>query len=105
MKHIVYGIAASWAAVMVISFVLLETTEPTGEGLARGLNRLSTFLALQGAALLIATGGALAARSAQRRGAVDIGRVGYAPLAVSLFLLVALIAIIAYRVLVPTLGT
>jgi hypothetical protein len=103
MKQIVYLIAALWAAVMIMSFVLLETTEPTGEGLARGLNRIGTFLALQGAALLVATGGALAARSAQRRGATAIGRIGYGPLAVSLVLVVALIAMIAYRALLPTL--
>jgi hypothetical protein len=103
MKQAVYAIAALWAAVMVVSFVLLETTEPTGEGLASGLNRISNFLALQGAALVVATGGALAARSAQRRGATQIGRVGYGPLAVSLVLLVALIAMIAYRALLPTL--
>jgi hypothetical protein len=103
MRYLVYALAATWAVLMIASFVLLETTEPTGEGMARGLSRISTFLGLQCSALLIASGGLLAARNAQRRGARGYGLTGYAPFAVSLFVVVAVVAIIAYRVLVAPL--
>ena len=45
-----------WASVYVISIIVLQTTEPTGDGFTRGLNRLTAFLGWQVFAAVIAVG-------------------------------------------------
>ncbi len=45
-----------WALVYMGSIVVLQTTEPTGDGFTRGLNRLTAFLSWQVFAAVIAVG-------------------------------------------------
>lgn len=96
---IVRAIAAVWLVLFVLSFVMLQATEPTGDGFARGLNRIANFMTWQGAALIVAALGALNTRRVAAQVSQPTRLMGYAPLAVSVFIVATLVAIIAYRVL------
>ena len=43
-----------WAALYLWSFVVLITTEPTGDGFTRGVNKVTNFVGWQGAAGVLA---------------------------------------------------
>lgn len=101
----VRALAALWLALFVTSFVALQVTAPEGEGFTRGLNRLAAFLTWQGAALVVAVAGALVLRSAALAVRERWRLVGFAPLVVSVVVVAAVVAIIAFRVLVqPSFG-
>jgi hypothetical protein len=96
---IAWAVAAAWLVLFVTSFLVLQLTEPTGDGSTRGLNRIVSFMTWQGAAFALAIAGALFTYrfgSAGKHGKL----VGYVPLACSVFLIGMLVAIIAFRVLV-----
>jgi len=99
-KHVIYALGAVWLVLFVVSFVALQWVEPTGTGLARGLNRIATFLTWQGAALAAAMVLAWVARRATERGVDEVKLVGYLPLAASVFIVGSFIAIVGYRVFV-----
>jgi hypothetical protein len=97
---IVRALAAVWLVLFLISFVMLQVTEPSGAGPSQGLNRIAAFMTWQGVALVIAAVGALNTRRVAEQLSHQTRLVGYVPLAVSVFLVATLVAIIAYRVLV-----
>jgi len=103
MRQIVYGLAAVWLVLFLLSFVLMQLAEPSGSGFTRGLNRIASFLSWQSAAFVAAMVLAWLTRRAVDRGVANVKLVGYLPLAVSVFLVVSVIAIIAYRVFVAPL--
>jgi hypothetical protein len=104
-KQLVYLSAAVWLVLFVASFVVLQATEPQGDGFTRGLNRVASFLSWQGAALVVAIICALLTQHAVRRGVERVKMPGYLPLVLSVFVVGVLIAMIAYRVLVqPSFG-
>lgn len=96
-RQVVFGIGAAWLALFVVSFPVLHLTEPTGAGLARGLNRISAFLAWQGVALLLAIAGAVVARTADSRGVANVKLPGYMPLAASVVTIVLMLGIIGFH--------
>jgi hypothetical protein len=51
-----------WTVLFVLSFVLLFSLEPTGDGFVRGLNRIMAFLTWQGIAFVAAIVALLAGR-------------------------------------------
>jgi hypothetical protein len=93
-------LAALWLATFAASFVALQITEPAGEGFTRGLNRVAAFLTWQGGALVVAIACALVTRAAAPSLREKIRFLGYGPLVASLVILVAVVGIIAFRVLV-----
>ncbi len=103
MRRIIYAMAGVWGALIVASFLVFQIVEPTGDGFANDLNRLSSFLTWQAAAFVFAIVLALVTRQAVARGVVQVKLAGYVPLAASLFLIGSLIAIIAIRVFVEPL--
>lgn len=102
LKVVIQGLAALWALLFVFSFVALRLTA-ADDSLAGGLNRVTAFLTWQGLALVVAAVGACVARYAVGRGVTAVKLIGYGPLAVSVFLLGAFVAIVAYRFLVAPL--
>jgi hypothetical protein len=94
----VYALGAAWAALFLASFIVVQTTEPTGEGFARGLNRLASFMTWQGVAFGLAVISAFV--TSRAGGPRNFKLIGYGPLVVSVVLLAMLVAIIAFRVLV-----
>ena len=104
-KRLIYALGAVWLALFVSAFLGLQVTEPAGSEFARSLNRMVSFLTWHGGALVVAAVLALITRLALARGVEKIRLIGFLPLAVSVFLVVSLIAIIGYRVLVaPSFG-
>jgi len=96
----VRALAALWFALFVTSFVVFQLAVPEGTGFARGLNRLAAFLTWQGAALVVAVVGALVMRGAAAAVRDKWRWVGFGPLVVSLVVVVAVVGMIAFRVLV-----
>jgi hypothetical protein len=68
-----------------------------------GLQRVAAFLTWQMIALVVAAIAAFATRVAAERGVAGIKLVGYLPLALSVFLVVSFIALMAFRFLVAPL--
>jgi hypothetical protein len=93
-RQTVLAIGAIWLALFVVSFPVLHFTEPSGAGLARGLNRVAAFLTWQGLALVWAAVAAAVARTAGNRGVADMKRLGYAPLATSVITILLMFAVI-----------
>jgi hypothetical protein len=89
-----------WLVLFVVSFAVLQTTSPSGDGFTRGLNRIASFLTWQGAAFVVSMALALVTRRAAGRGVEKIKLIGYVPLAASVFLIGSFVAIVAYRVLI-----
>jgi hypothetical protein len=90
-----------WTALFALSFVLLFTLEPTGDGFVRGLNRVAAFLIWQGVAFIAAVIALLAGRgiSSDTPGARWFSRI---PVIVQSLMLLALIGLIlAVRVTKP----
>jgi hypothetical protein len=72
---------------------------------AAGLARMASFMTWQVGALVVAILSAAFTRMASGRGAERIKVAGYLPLAMSVFIVGALVAMIAFRVLVrPAFG-
>lgn len=105
LTRVIYALAAVWLAVFVAGFLGLDLGDARGSAFTESLNRLVSFLTWQGSALVIAIVLAIVTRQALARGVENVRLVGFVPLGVSVFLIVSLIAIIAYRVLVvPSFG-
>jgi hypothetical protein len=97
---VVVALAALWLALFGFSFAVFLTTAPTGDSFARGLNRVASFMTWQGAAFVVAIAAAFATRLLVGAGDRKSKILGYGPLAVSGFIIVMLVAIIAYTVLI-----
>ena len=95
MKPVIQGLAAVWLVLFVISFLSLRTT---GAGPQSGLARLAVFLTWQVVAFVVAILGAFATRLAVQRCVERVKAFGYVPLALSLFLVVSFIALLAFRI-------
>ena len=93
-RQVVLGIGVAWLALFLASFPVLHLTEPTGEGLARGLNRIAAFLTWQAVALVLAIAAAFVARAAHGRGVASVKLLGYTPLAASVGTILLMLAII-----------
>lgn len=52
--QVTHLIVAVWVGLFLLSFVLMFTLAPTGDGFTRGLNRISAFLAWQSIAFVVA---------------------------------------------------
>jgi hypothetical protein len=102
LKPVVQGLAVVWLLLFLMSFVALEAT-PSDGSYTGMLNRVAQFLTWQVLALGVAAVGAFAARVAAQRGVEGVNLFGYWPLAVSLFVVVLFISLVALRVLVPAL--
>jgi hypothetical protein len=100
---IVWAVAAVWLVLFLASFVVLQMTPPTGDGVTRGLNRIASFMTWQGAAFGLAMVGALLTYRFGGTSGKYGKLVGYVPLSLSVFLIGTLVAIIAFRVLVAPL--
>ncbi len=98
--RIVYALAAVWAALMGVSLFLSLGAEAEGDGFTRGLNRITSFLTWQAVAFVVAVVAAALTRVAAERGVERIKLAGYLPLATSVFIVGALVVMIAFRVLV-----
>lgn len=55
-RNIFYILTALWVAAYAGSVIALQTTDPTGDGMTRGLNRLTAFLGWQVVAGFVAIG-------------------------------------------------
>jgi len=99
LKPLIQGIAAVWLALFVISFISLETAE-TDSGPQSGLARIAVFLTWQLIAFVVAMVGAFTTRYALARGVERVRAVGYVPLALSVFLMVSFIVLMAFRTFV-----
>ena len=103
LKPIIQGLAAIWLVVFAVSFLSLRGAE-SGDDFASGVNRVAAFLTWQVVAFAVAAAGALATRRAVAHDTPNVKLVGYAPLAVSVFLIASFVAIMAVRfLLVPLL--
>ena len=101
-KPVIFGLAAVWLVLFVISFVSLQTTATDG-GPQSGLARVAVFLTWQVAAFVVAMLAAFTTRLAVERGVERVKAFGYAPLALSVFLVVSFIALMAFRIWVAPL--
>jgi hypothetical protein len=99
LRTIVLALAAVWCALMLVSLAASLGGEP-GDGAQNGLARMASFLTWQVYALVVAMAGAALTRVAARRGVEKIKLAGYAPLVASLFIVGAVVLMIAFRVLV-----
>ena len=97
MKPIIQGLAAVWLALFVISFLSLRNTG-AGSAAESGLARVALFLTWQVAAFVVAMLGAFTTRLAVERGVERVKAFGYVPLALSVFLVVSFIALLAFRI-------
>ena len=100
LRRVIYALAAIWLALFVAAFIGIDLAEPRGNAFAQNLSRLVSFLTWHGSALVVAAILAFVTRQALARGVEKIRLVGFLPLGASVFLIVSLIAIIAYRVLI-----
>ena len=91
------GLAAVWLVLFVASFVSLQTTG-TGGGAQSGLARTAVFLTWQVAAFVVAMLGAFTTRYAVGRGVERVKAFGYAPLALSVFIVGSFVALVALRI-------
>ena len=97
LKPVIQGLAAVWLVLFVFSFVSLQATETDG-GAQSGLARVAVFLTWQVIAFVVAMLGAFATRYAVTRGVERVKALGYVPLALSVFLVVSFIALMAFRI-------
>jgi hypothetical protein len=98
-KRVVYALAGAWAVLMAVS-VAISLGGETDERGAAGLARMASFMTWQVGALVVAIVSAAFTRIASGRGAERIKVPGYLPLAMSVFIVGVLVAMIAFRVLV-----
>jgi hypothetical protein len=96
-KFVLYGFAAVWLVLFATSFVVVGAVAPEDDDFARRLTRLASFLTWQLGALVVAAISAFFAQRAAARGTEGVRLPGYAPFALSLFVLVSFIGIVGYR--------
>lgn len=96
LKPIIQGLAAIWLVVFAASFLSLRGGDPDDE-FASVLSRVAAFLTWQVVAFAVAAAGALATRRAAARATPSVKLAGYAPLAVSVFVIALFVAIIVVR--------
>jgi hypothetical protein len=102
LKAIIQGLAAIWLVVFAVSFFSLRGG--ASDDFASVLSRVVAFLTWQVVAFAVAAAGALGTRQAVARETPNVKFVGYAPLAISVFVVAAFIVIVAVRfLLVPLL--
>ena len=99
LKPIIQGLGAIWLVMFGISFLLLRGGE-ADEDLASALSRVAAFLTWQVVAFGVASLGTLATRHAVARGAQNVKLFGYAPLAISVFVIAAFVIVMAVRFVV-----
>jgi hypothetical protein len=105
LKPVIQGLAAVWLVLFAASFISLQMASSDG-GPQSGLARVAAFLTWQLLAFVVAALTAFATRYAVARGAARVRVVGYAPLALSVFLVGSFITIMAVRFyVVPFLET
>jgi len=97
-KFVVYGFAAVWLVLFAMSLVVVRVVAPEDDDFARRLTRIASFLTWQLGALVVAAISAFFTQRAAARGIEGLRLPGYAPFALSLFVLVAFTGIVAYRV-------
>jgi len=97
-KFIVYGFAAVWLLLFATSFVVVGAVAPEDDDFARRLTRIASFLTWQLAALVVAAISGLFTQRAVARGTEGVRLFGYGPFAISVFVLIAFIGIVGYRV-------
>jgi hypothetical protein len=102
-KFVVYAFAAVWLVLFVTSFIVVRAVAPEDDDYVRRLSRIASFLTWQLAALVVAGISALLTRRVVARGGEGFRLPGYGPFGLSLFIIVAFIAIVAYRVLLQPL--
>jgi hypothetical protein len=96
LKPLIQAIAVVWLMLFVFSFVSLQLAEPD-DSETGGLARVVTFLTWQMAAFVVAAVCAVLARLAIQRGVEGIKLWGYAPLALSVFLVASFVALVGFR--------
>ena len=99
-KYVVFGFAALWLVLFVVSFAVVGLGGAEDEEFARRLSKIASFLTWQVVALVVAAVTALITQRLAARGAEGVKLVGYVPLAMNVFVVVAFIGIVAYRVFV-----
>lgn len=97
-KYVAYGLAVVWLVLFATSFVVVRAVAPEDDDYARRLGRIASFLTWQLSALVVAAVSALIAYRAAARGVEGLRLPGYGPFALSLFVIVSFIGIVAYRV-------
>lgn len=96
----VFVCAAVWLACVIASLFALNVA-PTGDSFLRGFNRISGFLAWQGAALVPAIGAAWALKLVAPPRARILKVLGLTPSVLSAIGVVILVGIIAWAILAP----
>ena len=97
-KVVVYALAAVWLVLFVTSFIVVRAIAPDDDDYVRRLSRLASFLTWQLAALVVAAIAAFFTQRAVARGREGFRLPGYGPFALSVFVIVAFVGIVAYRV-------
>ena len=98
-RNIVHALAGIWGVLVVVSLAISLGGDSDDRGSA-GLARMASFMTWQVGAFAVAIVAAAFTRVASGRGAERIKLAGYLPLVVSVFIVGALVAMIAFRVLV-----
>jgi hypothetical protein len=101
LKRVIQGFAAVWLALFVFSFVSLALMD--SDGPQSGPARAAAFLTWQLVAFVVAALGAFATRYAVSRGTEHVKVFGYAPLALSIFLVASFVVLIGFRTFVAPL--
>lgn len=98
-RNIVYALAGLWGVLMIVSLGVSLDGASDERGSA-GLARIASFMTWQVGAFVVAIVSAAYTRVASARGTERIKLAGYLPLVMSVFVVGALVAMIAFRVLV-----
>jgi hypothetical protein len=96
LKSIILALAALWLVLFAASFVVLQVGDESA-GATNRLARVAAFLTWQALAFGAASSGAFTTRYAVTRGVERVKLIGYAPLALSVFLVASFIALIAFQ--------
>ena len=88
------GLLALWLIAFVYAFVAFATSDPTGDGFTRGLNRVGRFLGWQGIAGLIALA-AFGVSRAWPKGAA-IRKIAQIPFMIALLQVTGLVAVLLW---------
>ena len=97
-KYVVYGFAGVWLVLFVTSLVVVGAVGPGDDDFARRLSRVASFLTWQLGAFVVAAISAFVTQRGVARGIEGLRLPGYGPFAVSLFVIVAFVGVVAYRV-------
>jgi hypothetical protein len=92
-RSLVLSLLALWAAVFLGAFVAFAALAPTGDGFARGLNRVGAFLGWQAAAGAV---GVVLAIASRRLAPGPLRRWSLVPLGAFVVLALALAGLIAW---------